>query len=53
MQKIVNKVTNEHRDQISTKSEVPSLMEQEDITSYMKEVMDEIRKTKYPSTQHQ
>jgi hypothetical protein len=49
MQKMVNKITNEQRDQISTKIEVPSLTEQEDITSYMKEVLDEIRKTGYTS----
>jgi hypothetical protein len=49
MQKMVNKITNDQRDQISTKIEVPSLMEQEDITSYMKEVLDEIRKTGYTS----
>jgi hypothetical protein len=53
MQKVVNKIIKEQRDEISTKSEVPSLMEQEDVSSYMKEVMDEIRKTKYPSTQDQ
>ena len=33
MQKMVNKIINEQKDEISTKSEVPSLMEQQDITS--------------------
>jgi hypothetical protein len=49
MQKMVKKIVNEQRDQISTKSDIPSLMEQEDITSYMKEVIHEIRKAKHAS----